>query len=291
MQHEQQWGTSRADSLMDEGGICIAISGAKGAGKTLMASNAADCDLVKQRAGDPNMPVLYLDVEGGMRTVRHRNDCEFRKITDWKSYEKFVDKLVEAPELPWGCIVIDNTSELAELCLADAMGAKKDPEWAEYRRLTQNMTTQVRKLRDLARNRGIVVIFNVWDFTQTDDTGNIRKVSLDMTPRLMGRFTGAVDMVAWLEVLDDEPPCTRVLHLAGNQRVMAKFRRAPVGPEADIPFDLYWRNPEDPKNNPLVSLLDTLLGGKPWPIDRHKAPTGVRPGLIRRAAASANPSA
>ena len=275
-------GVSRADSLETEGGICLAISGAKGAGKTLLASTAADSEYVKSRAGDPSCPVLYLDVEGGMRTVRHRHDVEFREITRWKDYEGAVDRLIAMPELPWGCVVVDNTTELAELCLAHQLGPKKDPEWTEYRRLTQDMTVQVRKLRDLARTRGIVVIFNVWDFEQRDDSGNIRKISLDMTPRLLGRFSGAVDMIGWLEVLDDGPPGTRVLHLEGNNKVTAKFRRAPVGPEADIPYDLFWRNPEVPENSPLVSLLGTLLGGDNWPKDRHLAPTGVKAGVIRR---------
>lgn len=284
--HESYWGTKRADTLLDDGGICIAISGPKGAGKTFMAGQTAESQFVKARAhGD--LTVLALDVEAGMRPIRHRHDVEFKSITSWPEYVKFVDKIVAAPELPWGCIFTDNVTELAELCMAHLMTGKQDPTYAEWRRLTQEMTAQVRKLRDVARNRGIVTIFNVWDKVDADENGHINKIGLDLSPRLMGRFAGAVDMIGWLEVLDDEPPNTRVLHLAGNSKVTAKFRKDPFGPEADIPWDLYWKGPDD---SPLNALFDTLLGGQPWDKTKYLPPAGAKPSFIRRATPAVEPA-
>lgn len=283
----QTWGTQSANTLLDEGGLCIAISGPKGAGKTFMAGTVADSQYVKARAGNPNTPVLFLDVEGGMRSVRHRADVEFKKITSFVEYEQFVDKLIKAPDLPWGCIVTDNATELAELCMVKHMVGKQDPSYSEWRRLTQDMTAQVRKMRDLSRNRGIVTIFNVWDLQETDENGRIQKIKLDMSPRLMGRFAGAVDMIGWLEVLDDDAPGTRVLHMAGNSKVVAKMRKDPFGPEADIPWDLYWRGVT---NSPLVALFDTLLGGQAWDKTKFLAPAGLKaPSFIRRTESSTTP--
>lgn len=275
-----------ASDLVDEGGICLAISGAKGAGKTTAAGIAGvHCAHVVKRAFNKQKPVLFLDIEGGMRAIRHLPGVQFIRVSSWKEYVKWVDTIAMMPEIPWGLIVTDNVTELAELNMQDILNRpqhkKEVPEWPEWRLNTQEMTVQVRKFRDMAWNRGIAVLFNVWDFAQTDESGNIRKIGLDMTPRLTGRFMGAVDMVAWLEVLDDDKG-TRVMHLGGNNKVLAKVRKAPVGPEANMPLDLYWTDPADPASCPLVSILNTFLGGEVWDKTRHLAPVGLTAKSILR---------
>jgi hypothetical protein len=268
--------------------LVLAVFGEKGAGKTLMAGQMGDSEYIRNRAGNKDKLVYFFNVEGGMRTLQGRKDIEYGDIVDWVEYEKAIDKMIAIPDpFPWGGIVIDNATELAELNMKKILkqARKTLPEWPEFRLNAAEMVVQIRKLRDLARARGIVIVFNVWEQQDTDDSGNVLKIRTDMTPKVGSRFMGAVDMGAWLEVLDDEPPSTRVLHLAGNRKVQVKPLRLPPG--SGVPYDLYWRNPEDPANNPLLSLIGTLLGGEPWPKNRHLAPPGVRAGMIRRAAQTA----
>lgn len=278
--------TKEADQL-SEGGAVIAVFATKGVGKTLMAGQMGDSEYVVKRAGNKEKPVYFFNVEGGMLTLSDRHDIQYGDITEWKQYTTAIDRMIGLPDpFPWGGICIDNATELAELNLRQICkeAHKQVAEWPEFRKNAEEMVAQIRKLRDLARARGIVIVFNVWDTEDTDDSGNILKIRVDMTPKVGSRFVGAVDMAAWMEVLEDGPPGTRVLHLEGNRKVQVKpLRRPPSGPSKDIPFDLYWRNPEDPRNNPLLSLIGTLLGGEPWPKDRHLPPPNVRAGVIRRA--------
>lgn len=285
----EQLGVKPGRDLLEDSGGVIAITGPKGAGKTTLGTSVVNSEYVLAHAEDKDCPLLIFNIEAGLSSVSHlRSKFDYWDITDWNTYEKKIDLLVGSPDFPWGAIEVDNATELAEMNLKKiTREAKKSvPEWPEFRKNADEMVTQVRKLRDLARQRGIVVIFNVWDKEETDDAGNLRKITLDMTPKVRDRFIGAVDAAAWLEVLDDGPPGTRVLHLEGNNKVAVKrLRKPPIGPGSDIPLDLFWRNPENTET-PLVAIIESIFGGKEWDKSKFLPPPNVRPSIIRRAPAT-----
>lgn len=265
------------------GGATLAIFGESGAGKTAVAATAIDYFRRPEIIG-PHVKTLYLDGEGGLRSIKSRSDFRFQTITKWKEFEEITDALVTTPNIRevHPVIVVDNLSEISEMSMSDVLGgghgsrAKEEPEWQDWRKNSRIVVTRVRKLRDAARLQRIVVIINLWNRDAQDDAGNVKKTGIDLNPALAKLFAGAVDMVGFLEVPDDNDGSgRRILHLGQSARVKAKFRQDTLDPTVrGIPLDLY--GPPFPGVLSLAPLMATLIGGEPFPIADFAAPEGAR---------------
>lgn len=238
-------------------GLCMAIYGAPGVGKTTFAAGAADSKY--------GSPVLYLDIESGIRSISHRSDIDTIQITAWAQVSAFINSLKSQAELRWRTIVIDNMSELQTLTLKAAMGDSEMPQIQHYGKSTADVLSFVRTCRDMARSRAINFLMIAWESPEKDESTGLIKRDIGFTPSLAKTFPGLVDQVGYL-VADDRAPYRRTLHFEPSIRTAAKFRRNLSEIAAEIPLTFSYAL----QDNPLADLLATLVGGESWPKDRYK---------------------
>lgn len=280
------------DILM--GGATLGIFGDSGAGKTAISATAIEFFKRLDVIG-PDVRTLYLEAEGGLGPIRSRTDFQYKSIFDFNEFCKISDALITTPNLrnAHPVIVVDNLSEIAEMSMQQVLKESRheEPEWSDWRKNSRIVVTRVRKLRDAARQQGVVVIINLWNREDQDADGRVRKVSVELNPALAKVFVAAVDIAAFLEVFDDEG--RRVLHLGQSSRVKAKFRQDIMDPTMlGIPLDLYGP-PSSQGVLSLAPLVATLIGGEPFPARDYAIPAGATPTRFaappaRRPAASTN---
>ena len=239
-------------------GISMAIYGAPGVGKTTLAAQAS----LSEYGGR----VLFLDAEGGTRSISHLDNVDVIDIHDWAQFGKVTNVLANPNEAcEWGTIVLDNMSEYQAVNLKHIVG-KDIPQIQHWGQSTNDMLYVTRLYRDLARKRGFNVFYIVWEAPEKDEASGIIKRDVGFTPSLARQFPGIIDIVAYLTVEADQ---TRVLSFAPSPRTAAKFRRSRSEAARDIPLVLYY-NAED---LPMIDLLATLKGGQAWPTGKYTRKT------------------
>lgn len=259
----EKWGglSVQVPSQIIQAGWAIGIHGEAGVGKTSLAATAAQSAYGGR--------VVFIDAEGGVRSLGNMPNVDVIEVSTAQDIERVTNDFLTKAEIPWGTIVLDNLTEYQDIDMRAILKAKNKTlaEWPEFRENTQNMLALARKYRNLANKRGIMVIMIAADKPEMDDNGYVRRRDIGFTPALAQRFPFILDVIGYLEALDDARE-TRVLHLGKSKAYLAKFRRDRVGPAATIPTAIY-----DPS---MVTILDTLIGGKPWPKDQHSAPEGSK---------------
>jgi len=237
-------------------GVCMAIYGAPGVGKTTFAAGAADSEY--------GSPVLYLDAESGIRSISHREDIDVTQITSWSQVQAFINAYKMQAEPRWRTIVIDNMSELQTLSLKAAQGDSEMPQIQHYGKATSDILMFTRTCRDLARTRSVNFIMIAWESPERDEATGIIKRDIGFTPALAKTFPGLIDQVGYLTSAD-QAPYLRTLQFASSSRTAAKFRRSQSENASNIPLAFSYRL----EDNPLADLLATLVGDKPWPKDKY----------------------
>src|SRR6188472_1547478 len=91
----------------------LLIYGEPGVGKTRLAGSAAD--------HEDTAPVLILDVEGGVTSLRHRNDIDVIQVRDIDTIVKVHDELHKEKGGGYRTVVIDSLSELQKLDMRTVM--------------------------------------------------------------------------------------------------------------------------------------------------------------------------
>lgn len=261
-------------------GYTLGWYGDKGGGKTTLG--ASQIFYLMQR--DPNARQLVLDIEGGTRSIKSWPNTDRVKIESWIQFVKLVEELTLDTQCPWKGISVDNLTELSDLSMDVVLrqAHKQEPEWPEWRLNSRVVVHEIRKLRDLAQKRSLIVQALVWNREDVDAKGNVRRVGVDLNPKLAGLFAGAVDIVGWIEPVGEGRERMRALHLGPTSRISAKFRQDQFDPAArGIPLDIYYRlSPED--KGPMIPLLEALVEGKEWPKNKYAAPEGVRTQFSQR---------
>lgn len=260
------------------GGVTLGIGGDIGTGKTVAAHTVVDYFKRPDIVG-PHARALSLNAEGGLLSIKSRTDFRYEDITDWRQFEKITDDLIQTPNLrdQFPVIIVDNMTEIADFQMKSLLKGSDEPsygggEWRTHKRV---VITRVRKLRDMARLQRVAVIFNIWDRTKDDEQGRPRSITVELAPSLAKPFGGALDLMGFLEVADDEG--RRVYHMAQTERLRAKFRQDMLDPiVSQIPLDLYGP-PSREGVLSLAPLVATLIGGEPFPVTQYAPPEGLRP--------------
>ena len=257
--------TIRKATELGAWGVCLAIYGPPGAGKTTFCADSADSEF--------GAPVLMIDAEGGARTVSHRSDVHVATITneDGRGFQRvkdIYDALVRG-DLKYGTILIDNMSELVAMCITHVVrtvqrgsNISDRPDIKDWSTITSELLVFTRKFRDYARNSGTNVLFIAWDKPRENPATHRVKQDLAFNPAFAESFPGIVDVVGYLTV---EARGVRHLSFEASRTTAAKFRRSDNEVANNIPVEIRYRKVD----KPLCDMLATLKGGRPWPARKY----------------------
>lgn len=223
-------------------GLNMLLTGQPGSGKTALLGSAANIF--------PN-GLLILDCDGGMRTLADRNDIAVISCKKWSQLGETFEYLNEE-EHNYKVVALDLASSIYKLALKQVAneGSKtsKGQPTLEARGIAYTrFLDMVRDYRTLCESRSMHVIFTSHSNEIKDDDSGVIMVRPDFTPGVLPEFVGVVDFAGFLEIYKGK----RLLHLVGNERIIAKAR---------VPLS-YGKVPETIVNPTFENLLDVLLNG------------------------------
>jgi len=197
------------------------IFGDYSAGKTRFAGSAIEV---------PDLsPVLFLDVEGGMLTLKttypgvHRVPITNpQQITDiWKDLRKM--------NHPYKTVVIDSLTELHKLIIRYIMidvvneDDERDedvPSVREYLKATEQVRRLCRRYRDLPLNS----VFTALLTEEVDDKKNKKYKKINLSKKLAGEVGGFFDEVFYIYVKEVNDQQKRLMLTTRTEEIGAKDR-------------------------------------------------------------------
>lgn len=232
----------------------LLLYGDPGVGKTYLGGTAMD--------HPDTSPVLYLDVDGGVTTLRDRQDLDVlpvRAIDDPNPLSPGINQIYEklfasitrdkngVPRLEhYKCVVIDRLDELADVDMRYIMRAayqrnpdKVDvdvPSPREYGINRSHIRKLVRAFRDLPCH----VIF-VAGMASRQEEGQPTKYFPGFSGKLQTEVPGFCDIVGYYYNDNSTGEVIRRLQFQGTRRVQAKDRTDSLGEFIDNPsIPLMW---------------------------------------------------
>lgn len=238
-------------------GTCLLIVARGGGGKSTLASTVGNSKHVKGKH-------LFVDIEGNVQSIRHREDCEFVPIATWAQFEKLVTA-AGAGELKdyYHTVTIDNISELIdiktrEIFSDEGLKIDENTSWPQWNKITRDVLAKTRDLRNVSRRDGINVIFTAWD------QPNKKKpyyADIQANPALQDKIPGIISFIGYIET--DERNQNRILHFEFSNQHVSKWQCAPTDSAATVPLSFTI----DINNGPhLGTVIDTVRGDESWPF-------------------------
>lgn len=269
---------TKAVSEVSRESCSFAIFCDTGVGKTFTASTVLDWANIKANPEVGHKMMYWIDCDGGLRPVRSwEEEIRYATVFSYEELKAQVDDLAKGKGKYFSGIVLDTGSEGADLAMEITLRdqGKTEPDWLSWRDNSRKFTVEIiRPLRNVGRKYGIPVIFTYWLREEKNkDTGRVTGVAPELNPALITRAMAAVDLSMYLEVLQDEE--TRCAHLFATKRTKAKLRSDPRIP-ADRTIPAFMANPS------LVPLLETMVDGKPFPVEAYAIPDGMTPRFSQR---------
>jgi hypothetical protein len=228
----------------------ILIYGEPGVGKTFFAGTAADDSRLH--------PLLVLDVEGGMMTLRDKQagKVDVIKVRSMQEVEDVYNKLyhsLENGEIYYKTIAIDSLTELADLdmrkVMKDAYNRKPEtvdmdvPSPREWGIVRNHIRLITRAYKDLPCHCVFVCSLKV-----DQPENQPAKYMPGFAGKLVREVPGFADIVGFYRARNQGGEITRTLQVTGTDRVLAKDRTKILG--------------ESVKNPTLPSLWDMVEGVK-----------------------------
>jgi hypothetical protein len=179
-------------------------------------------------------PVLILDIEGGVSTLRHRKDIDVVQVRSVKqliqAYRMLYNAVPSDPKkkFPYGTVGFDTINELQSLDLSEIMQGfskindKIDPDIPDmrgYGKSLSHMREIVRCFRDLPCN----TIFTA--HSETDRDNNMKLINkLKLTGKLRTEVPGFLDIVGYYFSEMEGDVLVRKLQFMKTETTMAKDR-------------------------------------------------------------------
>lgn len=203
----------------------LMIYGEPGVGKTHLIGTAQDHKMTS--------PVLVLDIDGGITTLRKRQDIDVKQIRSGndlvKAYRDLLDAVPsDGKRFPYGTVAIDTFSELQQLDLLEIMAQfarsndridKDIPDMRGYGKSAVHMRDFIRAFRDLPCN--LIVTCH----SETDRDNNMRMINkIKLVGKLRVDIPGFLDVVGYYFTEKDGDTLNRYLQLQNTETTIAKDR-------------------------------------------------------------------
>jgi len=233
--------------------INMLIYGEPGVGKTYLCGTAED--------HPDTAPVLYLDIDGGVTTLRHRTSLDVKAVRSIEKIKRGTEEQLgineiyellfqsidrETGKIPYGTVVIDRLDELADIdmryIMRDAYNRKPEtvdidvPSPREWGINRSHIRKLVRAFKDLPCH----VIF-VSGVNTKEEEGQPTKYFPGFAGKLRNELPGFVDIVGYYYNDNSSGELHRKLQFQGTRRVQAKDRTDALGPELiDPTIPMMW---------------------------------------------------
>lgn len=202
------------------------IYGEPGAGKTHLAATAQD--------SEETSPILFLDVEGGVATIRRRKDVDVVQIRSIKKLDEVFTELEKETVQYYRTIIIDSITELQKLDMRTVMEVEYDrnpdktdkdvPTQRAWGKSGERMRRIIRAFRDLECNLIVTALLA----QDKDESTNITSYFPSLPGKLRSEVPGFFDIVGLLSTDTRKEGDTQIvfrrLQTAKTQRVIAKDR-------------------------------------------------------------------
>jgi hypothetical protein len=209
----------------------LLVYGEPGAGKTWLGGTADDDERTR--------PLLVVDIEGGVTTLRHRQGVDVVTVRSMPELEKLHNDLyhsIQNGTMHYKTLMLDSLPELADLdmrfIMKEAYGRNPDkvdkdvPSQREWGKSRVHMRTIVRAFRDLPAH----TIFTAQLGTLQEE-GQPTKYFPGFAGKLRTEIPGFMDIVGYLypEIEPGSGVIVRKLQVQGTRRVVAKDRTSALG--------------------------------------------------------------
>lgn len=219
--------------------INLLVYGDPGVGKTRLMSTAQD--------HEGTAPILFLDIDGGVTTLRKRPDIDVRSIRSIQDITDIYNEVVKDTSGYYRSIVIDSLTELQKLDMTTVMRSApavqrgdQDPDvpsQREWGKSSERIRRIVRAYRDLPMN----TLFTAHAYQVTDKDGNLVGIYPSLPGKLRIEISGFLDIVGYMFVDLKGTETIRKLQFAKTKRVIAKDRTDSLGDLVEAPgIPLLW---------------------------------------------------
>lgn len=214
--------------------INMLIYGDPGVGKTYLLGTALE--------STDTSPILVLDVDGGLITIRGKkvDKKKIRTLDDLNNVYNTLFASIKNDKLYYKTIAIDSLTELAALDMKIIMHEawtknpekviKEVPSPREWGICREHIRTIVRAFRDLPCN----VVYTAHS-TEDKQEGRPSKFEPAFAGKLKVDVPGFMDIVGYLTTKNDQGLITRQMQLLGTNRVVAKDRTRTLGDMLENP--------------------------------------------------------
>lgn len=240
----------QASEVNDAWGLNLLIYGSPGVGKTTLAASAQD--------SPHGADVLFIDVEGGVRSIADRSDITVFRPDDFNDIIKVFVALKQGDLPQFKTVVVDSIGEAQALGLKTIMASAKNPDLPglqDYGKSNEQIGRLIRGLRGLAQTRAINVILTALAVEAKDEGSGAILTRPALTPKAMELATGAVDMLGYLTQTREGQ---RVLKFSPSTQYLAKLRQPLSG--AQIPLEI--PDPTLPRILEAMRTAHPAQGGK-----------------------------
>jgi hypothetical protein len=215
------------------------IYGEPGVGKTRLAATAQD--------HEDTSPMLLIDIEGGLTSIKNRDDIQVVTVRSFRDFIKLFNELVkEEHDFPFKTVAVDNMSELQELDKREIMEVaynanpdrvdKDVPSQREWGKTAEHMRTITRHIRDLPCH----TIMTAHVVTEKDE-GMPTKHFPGFGGRAKRDVAGFVDIVGYMSVDLKNQQAVRRVQFLNTRMVVAKDRTDSLGDIVENPtIPLLW---------------------------------------------------
>lgn len=234
------------------------LYGEPGVGKTRLAAQAQD---VPELA-----PVLFICVEIGAVSIRHRKDLDVVVIGDDRELGESL-KILQAERAakvggPYKTVIIDSLTQLHKCLMRPLMkkvvlqNPKMDtievPSMREWGIISERIQVLLMRLS----HSGINVIITATERTDRDETIGLPNARPDLPGRLPNHIMEWADIVGRITAVQKDETVHRVMHVQPGRRYTAKDRTGALGNR----FELLVEKPGNIKTSTMVQIYKAIFG-------------------------------